>query len=562
MARTTVTARVPARLPRRLTSALLAMGVMAAPVAAASTATAVVHPHASCAEITAADPGAVDGTYAITVLGQSLDVWCADMATTPVEYLTLTGTNLSTYAGWGTSGSTSYDRVRLQLPTAAGEPFSVVRSDSRFATVSGGGAAFAGAGSCSWQRGTFDVDLRGTPFALDAGELAVYGWLASGPITQVGPQQLSGWVEGDCGSIGPLDPTPSANPWENTHEDLVPLVWTGAVAPVVTGPTDVTVASGDDAVFTTSATGDAVVTVQWQASTDGTTWTDVVGATTGTLTLPDVTYADGGLQVRAVHTNTEGSVPSAPATLTVLATAPVFTDDPTDEAVLVGEDATFTVAADGDPAPTLQWQLSEDGGTVWVDVPGATGTDLTLAELTLDEDGLLVRAVATNAGGAVVSAEALVTVTAVAPTITTAPTSTSVAAGDDATFSVAVAGTPTPEVQWQIQTPDGLMWADIAGATGTTLVLADVTAAQDGTIYRAWVSNAGGVAASDPVTLTVLSPAVVVPGAPAPAAPVAAAAAALPVTGGSPAPMLALALALLAAGATAVAGSRRTRPTA
>lgn len=569
---TPATARTASSRPRRLlTAAVAAAAAVAAPLAAAPAATAVVSPSASCADVAAATPGAPDGTYTITVLGQTLDVWCAGMAGTPVEYLSLGPGNVSVNgAGGDVSGSdvrTTYQRVRLLLPTSVGQPFSVLRTDRTFSTSTGlqsrgGGTTdwtpFAGGGNCGGNAGTADVDLAGTPFEVRASEFAYYGWAASGGVAQLTPQRVSMSSWGWCSSVGPVDPTPG-QPWENSHPDTFPLVWAGAVAPVVTGPTDVTVTSGATASFTSAATGDPALTVQWQTSPDGTTWTDVVGATSGTLVLAGVTSADSGLRVRAVWTNAEGAVASAPAALTVLASLPVVTTDPQDATLVVGGDATFTVAATGDPTPALQWQASADAGATWQDVVGETGTTLVLADVPLTADGTLVRAVATNAAGAVASADALLTVKAVAPTLTATPASTSVSAGGTTTFTVAVTGSPAPTIQWQVLAADGVTWTDLPGETGTSLVLTGVTAAQDGTVYRAYVTNAGGAVASAPFTLTVVTPTA----APAatPSAPVAASAAsaatALAATGATPGPWLALALALVLAGTTAVVAARR-----
>ncbi|WP_199422535.1 immunoglobulin domain-containing protein [Actinotalea solisilvae] len=578
MARSLLPARASAHSPaparrrlRRLVTAGLALAAAVAGPLAAAPATAVVSPSASCADVAAATPGAPDGTYTITVLGQTLDVWCAGMAGTPAEYLSLGPGNVSVNGAggdvWGTDVRTTYQRVRLLLPTSVGQPFSVLRTDRTFSTSTGfqgraGGTAdwtpFAGGGNCGGNAGTADVDLAGTPFEVRASGFAFYGWDASGYVSQLTPQRVTMASWGWCSSVGPVDPTPGL-PWENGHPDTFPLVWAAAVAPVVTAPSDVTVASGARASFTSSATGDPALAVQWQTSPDGTTWTDVAGATSGTLDLAGVTTADSGLRVRAVWSNAEGTVASAPAALTVLPALPVVTTDPQDVTLVVGGDATFDVAATGDPAPALQWQSSDDAGTTWQDLAGETGTTLVLADVPLEADGTLVRAVATNAAGAVASADALLTVSAVAPTLTASPTSTTVTAGGSATFTVAVAGTPAPTIQWQVRSADGLTWADLAGEDGATLTLAGVTAAQDGTVYRAYVANAGGAVATDPVTLTVVTPAVapvVAPTAPV-AAPVVAAAAALAVTGSTPAPWLALALALVAAGTTAVVATRR-----
>jgi hypothetical protein len=37
---------------------------------------------------------------------------------------------------------------------------------------------------------------------------------------------------------------------------------------------------------------------------------------------------------------------------------------------VAGQTATFTVAASGNPAPTVQWQVSTNGGSTWSDISG------------------------------------------------------------------------------------------------------------------------------------------------------------------------------------------------
>ncbi|HWL02318.1 MAG TPA: choice-of-anchor Q domain-containing protein [Microbacteriaceae bacterium] len=74
--------------------------------------------------------------------------------------------------------------------------------------------------------------------------------------------------------------------------------------------------------------------------------------------------------------------------------APVVTTDPQSQTFAIGSDATFTSAASGTPAPTVQWQAYNDDA--WGDVPGATSTTLTLASVTHSMTGSQYRAVFTN----------------------------------------------------------------------------------------------------------------------------------------------------------------------
>jgi hypothetical protein len=73
-----------------------------------------------------------------------------------------------------------------------------------------------------------------------------------------------------------------------------------------------------------------------------------------------------------VATNSGGTVSSSAATLTVnpAPTAPVFTTQPTNQTVNVGQTATFTAAASG--SPTYAWKF---GSTT---ISGATSGTLTL----------------------------------------------------------------------------------------------------------------------------------------------------------------------------------------
>lgn len=92
-----------------------------------------------------------------------------------------------------------------------------------------------------------------------------------------------------------------------------------------------------------------------------------------------------------------------------------------------------------------------------------------------------------------------------APAVSAQPASTSVARGANATFTAAATGSPEPTVQWQLST-NGTDWADVAGATSTTLTVANVQVAQTGHEYRAVFTNSEGTVTSNAATLTVTLP--------------------------------------------------------
>lgn len=271
-------------------------------------------------------------------------------------------------------------------------------------------------------------------------------------------------------------------------------------APRVFGnPYSQAVVAGHAVSFTASATGSPVATVQWQVSTDhGTTFTNISGATHTTLTFA-TSATQNGNQYRAVFKNPLGTATTAAAVLTV-ETLPVVNTSPVSRTAISGHSVTFTANATGNPAPTVQWQVSTDGGKTFTNLSGATHTTLTFTAAST-QIGNRYRAVFTNAAGTTNSASALLTVQFV-PTVTVNPVSQTVTAGTVVTFTAAATGNPTPTVQWQVSTDGGKTFSNISGATTTTLTLTAVKS-HSGYYYRALFKNSIGLATSVKASLTV-----------------------------------------------------------
>ena len=88
--------------------------------------------------------------------------------------------------------------------------------------------------------------------------------------------------------------------------------------------------------------------------------------------------------------------------------APVVTEQPRNAHTALGRTATFTAAASGEPAPTVQWQWRFGHGR-WHDLPGATSTTLKV-KVTPFHHGKQYRAVFTNEHGEAISDTARLTV--------------------------------------------------------------------------------------------------------------------------------------------------------
>src|SRR5262249_34316963 len=122
------------------------------------------------------------------------------------------------------------------------------------------------------------------------------------------------------------------------------------------------------------------------------------------------------------------SAPSAASNQVVPTAPPAITGQPSDTSVPAGQQYTFPAAASGYPAPAVQWQVSTDGGISFTDVGGATNDTLT-ATAALADSGDEFRAVYTNIAGTASTNAATLTVTPVAPQVTTQPTNDTVVTG-------------------------------------------------------------------------------------------------------------------------------------
>lgn len=130
-------------------------------------------------------------------------------------------------------------------------------------------------------------------------------------------------------------------------------------------------------------------------------------------------------------------------------TAPAITTQPAAATVNLPAttSATFTVAASGDPAPTIQWQFN-NGTSGWVALTadanhaGVNSLTLTVSSITAAMNGVQYRAVAANATNTATSNAVTLTVQVV-PAFTSAAT-TSFTANTAGTFTVTATGQPAP----------------------------------------------------------------------------------------------------------------------
>lgn len=190
-----------------------------------------------------------------------------------------------------------------------------------------------------------------------------------------------------------------------------------------------------------------------------------------------------------------------PITLTVsssTAVAPTITTQPSSKTVTAGQTATFNVAATGTAPMTYQW--TKNGAAIG----GATSSTYTTPTETTTDNNAQFTVMVTNSAGSATSNAAVLTVNAssVAPTISTQPTSQTVAVGQTATFSVAATGTAPMTYQWK---KGGVA---ITGATSSTYTTPAETSTDNNAQFTVVVSNSAGNATSNAAILTVSTAAV------------------------------------------------------
>lgn len=163
-------------------------------------------------------------------------------------------------------------------------------------------------------------------------------------------------------------------------------------------PSNQTVAQGQPATFSVTATGSAPLNYQWQRN-----MVNISGASSPGYTIASTAFADNGAKFRCVVSNSFGTANSNEATLTVNA-PPSITSHPSNLTVMQGQSATFNVSATGSIPLSYQWQRNQ------VNISGANSSSYTIASATMANDGAKFRCVVSNSFGAANSNEAVLTV--------------------------------------------------------------------------------------------------------------------------------------------------------
>ena len=176
---------------------------------------------------------------------------------------------------------------------------------------------------------------------------------------------------------------------------------------------------------------------------------------------------------------------------------PTITMQPTNQAVIEGTAASFTVSATGGLPLAYQWQDNGTNLTDGGDISGSATTNLVITDVS-DADVGIYTVTVTNLAGSTVSSNASLTIMPSPPIITVQPASQIAVAGTTATFTVGAIGSTPFFYQWSCND------TNIGGATNATLTLPNVQFDQAGA-YDVVITNLHGSATSSNAILTVVN---------------------------------------------------------
>jgi len=132
--------------------------------------------------------------------------------------------------------------------------------------------------------------------------------------------------------------------------------------------------------------------------------------------IDTLTTGNHTIQVKAV--NVQGTVRNESTLVSFSWTQPIapnITTQPVNLTVLLGQPATFSVVAIGTPNPIYQWQRSNDGGTTFTNIAGATSVSYTTPATVATDNGAKFQVVITNIVAIVTSNIVTLTITVPAP---------------------------------------------------------------------------------------------------------------------------------------------------
>jgi uncharacterized repeat protein (TIGR03803 family) len=222
------------------------------------------------------------------------------------------------------------------------------------------------------------------------------------------------------------------------------------------------------------------------------------GAATVVAVTPNLlatNLAAGSYMATLFFTNLlDQSVQTRRITLAVVA-PPLITSQPTNQSLLEGMAATFSVGTGSNALLYYQWQFdSGSGPTNLTDSGGISGSatsSLTIKNVSPGDVGAY-SVIISNAAGAVASGSASLTIiTGQAPVIVSGPASQTILPGATATFTVSAVGDQPLSYFWQLDGTNLANRGNVSGSSTSTLTIRSATVPNSGN-YTVLITNRFG----------------------------------------------------------------------
>ena len=331
-----------------------------------------------------------------------------------------------------------------------------------------------------WRKGTTPLDNGGNIAGASSSSLVISSLSAADVYGRYNVV-----VTGSCGTV---------------VSDNVALAVTGSTS-INSQPISATVCEGDLASLSVDASGGGDLTYQWyKGAAPLTNSGSVQGATSTTLTISPAALADSGSNYKVVITGTCGVLTSNLVSLVVVPATGIVTN-PADQSACVGASAAMTVAATGTNL-SYQWYRGVTPVLNGTRISGATSPNLTINPVADSDAATNYNVVVTGSCGQATSGNAALTVLPVTAS-GAKPFNQSVCTGSSATFVVLATGTNLT-YQWRKGATALTNGGRISGATSSSLVIGNVTAADAGTDYGVVITGRCGNVTWTGVELAVL----------------------------------------------------------
>jgi hypothetical protein len=277
-------------------------------------------------------------------------------------------------------------------------------------------------------------------------------------------------------------------------------------ANITQSPQNTTQCSGDSARFTVVATG-SNLQYTWQVSTNGgSIFNNIPNSNANAYTIIQTQSVQNNNRYRIIVSNNCPSADTSDFAILEIKEPVAISQQPTNATVCLGSAASFVVQSTGD-VTAQQWELSTDGGNTFTPIAGANSSSLSIANVTLQQNGNIYRLAVNGCRSNTVYSNAVTLTVSNQTTILSQPANTSGCVGGTTTLQVLASGSNL-NFQWQVSTDGGLNYTNIAGAASNSLTLNNLSFTQNQNRYRVAIQNdCGGSINSNPSILTVRNPA-------------------------------------------------------